>query len=93
MILNPASGVVKDGAAIINGVVGGTGTTTSGANLTVTHGLGTTPSAVTATVRSNTYNVATATRIYVGNFGATTFTVYATTGSAVAAAFSWIAVA
>ena len=77
----------------LGGVVGGQGTTTSGSNLTVTHGLGTTPSSVTASIRANTYN-STPRSIAVGNIGATTFTVFAndTAGGAVAAAFSWIAV-
>lgn len=81
--------------ALLNGSVGGQGTTTSGANLTVTHGLGVTPSSVVATVRSNTYSAALNTNIFVGNITSTTFTVFANNGSsgAVAAAFSWIAIA
>jgi len=80
--------------ARIGGVVGGSGTTTSGSNLTVTHGLGATPTAVTANARSNTYSATLNTNIYVGNIGATTFTVFANNGAggAVAAAFNWMAV-
>jgi len=87
------SGTVNSGR--LGAVVGGSGTTTSGSNLTVTHGLGTTPTAVTATVRNNTYSSSTNTNIFVGNIGATTFTVFANTGAggAVAASFNWIAVA
>jgi hypothetical protein len=71
----------------------GSGTTTSGSNLTVTHGLGSTPAAVVATVRANTYSVSLNTNIFVGNIGGTTFTVFANTGAsgAVAATFNWIA--
>lgn len=94
LIFNPASGVIRNGAARVGASVGGSGTTTSGSNLTVTHGLGTTPTAVAATVRANTYSAALNTNIFVGNIGATTFTVFANNGAggAVAAAFNWIAV-
>jgi hypothetical protein len=86
------SGTVN--SATLNGATGGVGTTTSGSNLTVTHGLGASPSAVTVSVRSNTYSATNNTNIFVGNSGATTFTVFANNGAsgAVAAAFSWIAV-
>ena len=94
-LLVDADGAHRLSGALLHGSVGGIGTTTSGANLTVTHGLGATPSAVTATVRSNAYSATNNTNIFVGNFGATTFTVFANNGAsgAVAAAFSWIAVA
>jgi len=89
--------VVSDSTATIRGgrlagVSGGQGTTTSGANLTVTHGLGITPTTVVATVRSNTYSATNNTNIFVGNIGATTFTVFANNGAsgAIAAAFSWM---
>jgi hypothetical protein len=89
--------VVSDSTATIRGgrlagVSGGQGTTTSGANLTVTHGLGITPTTAVATVRSNTYSATNNTNIFVGNLGATTFTVFANNGAsgAVAAAFSWM---
>lgn len=87
------SGTVNLGR--LGAVVGGSGTTTSGSNLTVTHGLGTTPTAVAATVRANTYSAALNTNIFVGNIGATTFTVFANNGAggAVASLFNWIAVA
>jgi hypothetical protein len=77
----------------LRGATRGNGTTTSGSNLTVTHGLGGIPGAVVANVRSNTYSTSTNTNIYVGNINATTFTVYANTdgASAVAATFNWIA--
>jgi hypothetical protein len=77
------------------GVIGGTGTTTSGSNLTVTHGLGGTPAAVVVSVRRNAYSSTDNTNVYVGNIGETTFTVAANNGAggAVAAPFNWIAVA
>ena len=83
-----------DGTANILTHVGGQGTTTSGANKTITHGLGVTPSSVVVCARSDTYNSAPKI-VTVGNIGATTFTVFANdaAGGAVAAAFSWIAVA
>jgi hypothetical protein len=72
--------VVSDSTATVRGgrlagVIGGVGTTTSGSNLTVTHGLGVTPSGVTVSVRNNTYSATNNTNIFVGNIGATTFTV------------------
>jgi hypothetical protein len=87
------SGTVNSGR--LGAVVGGQGTTTSGSNLTVTHGLGVTPTSVVATVRATTYSSSLNTNIFVGTPGATTFTVFANTGAgaAVAATFSWIAVA
>ena len=87
------SGTVNSGR--LGSVVGGLGTTTSGSNLTVTHGLGTTPTAVNATIRINTYTSTNNANIFVGNIGATTFTVFANNGAggAVSAAFNWIAVA
>lgn len=86
------SGTVNSGR--LGAVIGGLGNTTSGANLTVTHGLGITPTAVTATIRINTYTSTNNANIYVGNIGATTFTVFANNGAGgvVTAAFAWIAV-
>ena len=73
---------------------GGQGTTTSGNTLLVNHSIGTTPSSVVATVRSNAYSATNNTNIFVGNIGLTQFTVFANNGAggAVAAAFSWMAV-
>jgi hypothetical protein len=90
-----ATGAHKLSGAVLNGATGGVGTTISGSNLTVTHGLGKGPSAVTATVRTNTYSSTNNSNIFVGNIGATTFTVFTNKGdgSAGTAAFSWIAVA
>lgn len=90
-----STGAHELSGAVLKGSVGGQGNTTSGANLTVTHGLGVTPSSVVATVRSNTYSAALNSNIFVGNITSTTFTVFANNGAggAVAAAFSWIAVA
>jgi hypothetical protein len=90
-----ANGAHRLSGALLHGAVGGEGTTTSGANLTVTHGLGTTPASVVATVRNNTYSASLNTNIFVGSRTGTTFTVYANNGAggAVAAAFSWMAVA
>jgi hypothetical protein len=93
--------VVSDSNATIRGarlggVVGGTGTTSATANLTVTHGLGVQPSAITATIHSNTFTAARNQMIFTSTPGTpntTTFTVYASSGSAgIAATFSWIAV-
>jgi hypothetical protein len=79
---------------LLRGARGGTGTTTSGSNLTVTHSLGTTPTSVVATVRQDTYSASLNTNIFVGAITSTTFTVFANTGAggAVAAAFRWIAI-
>jgi len=90
-----STGAHELSGAVLKGSVGGQGNTTSGANLTVTHGLGVTPSSVVATVRSNTYTSTNNTNIFVGNIGSTTFTVFANNGAsgATSAAFSWIAVA
>jgi hypothetical protein len=81
-------------SARLGGVIGGTGTTTSGSNLTVTHGLGATPAAVVATINRNNYSSTVNFNIFTGNIGATTFTVFTNTGAgaATAADFSWVAV-
>jgi hypothetical protein len=91
--------VILTGAATINsgrlgGVIGGFGTTTSGSNLTVTHGLGATPTAVVATINRNSYSSTVNFNIFTGNIGATTFTVFTNTGAgaATAADFSWVAI-
>jgi hypothetical protein len=95
LILNPASGIVKNGSARIGASVGGTGVTTSGSNQTVTHGLGVTPSSVVVCPRNNTYTVGYNVNVIMGNITSTTFTVFANNGAgaAVAASYSWIAVA
>jgi hypothetical protein len=92
IVVSDSNATVRGGR--LAGVIGGVGTTTSGSNLTVTHGLGVTPSGVTVSVRNNTYSATNNTNIFVGNIGATTFTVFANNGAsgAVAAAFSWTAV-
>ena len=78
----------------LGGVVGGEGTTSATTPAqTVTHGLGATPTAVVATPRSNAFSATTHLHVYVGNRGATTFTIYGGTGAAAAAVpYSWIAV-
>lgn len=85
---NDASGVILRGAR------GGSGTTTSGSNLTVTHNLGITPTSVVATVRADTYSSVLNTNIFVGAITSTTFTVFANNGAggAVAATFRWIVI-
>jgi hypothetical protein len=90
IVVSASTATIRGGR--LAGVSGGQGTTTSGANLTVTHGLGVTPTTAIATVRSNTYSATNNTNIFVGNIGATTFTVFANNGAsgAVAAAFSWM---
>jgi hypothetical protein len=92
--VNSSGVITKGNGAVIRGTTGNIGTTTSGTNLTVTHGLGTTPISVVATVRSNVYSAALNQNIFVGNFTATTFTVFSNNGAggAAASAFSWIAV-
>jgi hypothetical protein len=94
LIFNPASGVIKNGARRIGASVGGQGTTSATAVTTITHGLGTTPTSVVASPRGNTFSATTHLHVYVGNIGATTFTIYGGSGTAGAAvAYSWIAVA
>jgi len=90
-----ATSASTDSAGItLRGARGGTGTTSSGSTLTVTHSLGTTPTAVVATVRNTAYSSSLNTNIFVGTPGATTFTVFANNGAggAVAATFAWIAI-
>jgi len=88
------NGVSFNGTANIRTSIGGQDTTTSGANKTITHGLGTTPSSVVVCARSDSYNTNPKV-LTVGNIGATTFTVFAndTAGGAVATPFAWIATA
>lgn len=87
------NGVLKNGSAFVSGCVSGILTTTSGANATVTHGLGVTPTAVVATIRSSTYTLSTYT-VFTGNYTATTFTIGANlNGANAAAAVSWVAMA
>jgi len=78
---------------VIRGAARGSGTTTAGSNLTVTHSLGTTPGAVIVSARSDTYSSSLNTNIFVGAITSTTFTVFANNGAGgtVAAAFRWIA--
>lgn len=87
------AGTINSGR--LGACAGGQGTTTSGANLTITHGLNVTPSGVTATIRSNAYSSTINNNIYVGNIGSTTFTVFANNGAGgvAASAFAWVAVA
>lgn len=87
------SGSVINSTGTLNRVQGALGTTTIGSNLTVTHNLGTTPSSVVVSARSNAYSTTRTVNIFCGNIGATTFTVYANDGAAgLAQAFSWMAV-
>ena len=78
----------------LGGVVGGEGTTSATTPAqTVTHGLGTTPTAVVASPRNNTFSATTHLHVYVGNRGTATFTIYGGSGTAAAAVpYSWIAV-
>lgn len=87
------NGTLKNGSAFVSGCVSGILTTTSGANATVTHGLGVTPTSVVASIRSSTYTLSTYT-VFTGNYTATTFTIGANlNGANAAAAVSWIAMA
>lgn len=96
-ILNVATeGDLRVAGDVVRASVGGVGTSTvgSGGLYGVTHGLGTTPTAVVACQRSNTYN--STPRIFsVGNFTSSSFTLFAndTAGTRQDTAFSWIAIA
>lgn len=94
-----AKNLLKNTVSPIKASVGGILTTTStDAVTTVTHRLGVTPSAVVASVRSNTHGDGTHVHAYTGGYTATTFTIYttftnsvgSTTGST--SAVSWIAI-
>jgi hypothetical protein len=78
----------------LRSVVGGTGTSSATANVTVTHGLGTTPSAAVATAVRASYLASHNTNIYVGVVGLTTFTVFTNNGASggVSQQFYWMAV-
>jgi len=96
-ILNVATeGDLRIAGDLVRASVGGVGTSTvgSGGLFGVTHGLGTTPTAVVACQRGNTYN--STPRIFtVGNFTSSSFTLFAndTSGTRQDTAFSWIAIA
>jgi len=88
------NGISFNGTANIKTHVGGQGTTSATTYDRITHGLGTTPSSYSITLRSN--NTTSSVRsFYITNVNPTYFDVYANdaSGTQVSAAYYWIAIA
>jgi hypothetical protein len=88
------NGISFNGTANIKTHVGGQGTTSATTYDRVTHGLGTTPSSYSITLRSNT-TTSSVRSFYITNVNSTYFDVYANdaSGTQVSAPYYWIAIA
>jgi len=88
------NGISFNGTANIKTHVGGQGSTSATTYDRITHGLGTTPSSYSITLRSNT-TTSSVRSFYITNVNTTFFDVYANdaSGNQVSAAYYWIAIA